>query len=108
MQNFKQDLLCTVNTQHNCADRQCKATGLQHIYQERQLTMNTQPVVSHNRAENDLVLNTAQMRDAIHVQRFRIISQMLDSDAIVHQSAVKELASLKALETASATAASGK
>lgn len=37
------------------------------------------------------------MRDAIHVQPFRIPSEMLDVDAVVHQSAVKELAALKAL-----------
>jgi hypothetical protein len=45
------------------------------------------------------VLNTAQMRDAIHVQHFRISSETLDVDDIVHESVVKELAALKALGT---------
>ncbi|KAF8220184.1 hypothetical protein L208DRAFT_1187294, partial [Tricholoma matsutake] len=67
---------------------QCKATGHQNVYQEQQLTTQTRPVVVHNRAADDLVLNTAQMWDAIHVQRFHISSETLDVDNIVHKSAV--------------------
>jgi predicted ABC-class ATPase len=92
------DLLCTVNVQHNCAEQHCKATGHRDIYQERQLTTHTQPTVAHNRVPNDLVLNTAQMQDAIHVQGFRITSESLDLDDIVHQSAVNELSALRALD----------
>jgi hypothetical protein len=101
-----QDLLCTVNIQHNCAEQECKAVGHQSVYQECQLTTQTRPIVIHNRADNDLVLNTAQMRDAIHIQRFRISSEILDMDGIVHESAVKGLAALKAIDTVSGTTAS--
>lgn len=103
-----QDLLCTVNVQHNCVEQHCQASGSQPIYQERQLTKNTRPIITHVRVPNDLVLNTAQMRDAIYVQQFHIASENLDLDEIVHQSAVKELATLKALDTTGPRTGAGK
>lgn len=48
------------------------------------------------------------MRDAIHVQQFHIASENLDLDEIVHQSAVKELATLKALDTTGPRTGAGK
>lgn len=92
------DLLCTINVQHNCVEQHCKATGHQDIYQECQLTTHTWPTVAHNRVLNNLVLNTAQMWDVIHVQGFCITSESLDLDDIVYQSAVNELSALKALD----------
>lgn len=92
------DLLCTINVQHNCVEQHCKATGHQDIYQECQLTTHTWPTVAHNQVLNNLVLNTAQMWDVIHVQGFRITSESLDLDDIVYQSAVNELSALKALD----------
>lgn len=57
--------------------------------QERELTQHTRPVVSHS-APGDVVLNTAQMRDAIHLQKFRIASPELDGDMVLTESAVRE------------------
>ncbi|KAJ6473443.1 hypothetical protein C8R47DRAFT_957896, partial [Mycena vitilis] len=51
--------------------------------------------VTHNRSE-DIVLNTAQMRDAVHLQPYRINSTPLDSDLIITQSAAQEIGSQKA------------
>lgn len=90
-----------MNIQHNCADNKCNTLGSRPVYQERQLTEQTRPAVSHIRTTDDLVLNTAQMRDAIHLQHFRVSSDTLDVDHIIHQSAIKELASLKVSATTS-------
>lgn len=54
--------------------------------------------IVHSRNPHDLILNTAQMRDAVHMQRFRIHSESLDFDTVVHQSAAKELKARKAGE----------
>ncbi|KAJ7869102.1 hypothetical protein B0H14DRAFT_3083946 [Mycena olivaceomarginata] len=64
------DLLCTVNVQHNCIDNKCGPTGARTIFQERFKTNQTQAEIVHTRNVQDIVLNTAQMRDAIHLQMF--------------------------------------
>ncbi|KAJ7844241.1 hypothetical protein B0H14DRAFT_2585305 [Mycena olivaceomarginata] len=79
-------------TNHNCMDNQCGPTGLRPVYQERQLTDQTRALIAHSKNPTDLVLNTAQMRDALHLQRFRIDTQQMNTDTIIHQSAVSELA----------------
>ncbi|KAJ7290654.1 hypothetical protein C8J57DRAFT_1213292 [Mycena rebaudengoi] len=86
------DFLCTVNVQHNCIENKCGPTGTRPIYQEREeVTDQTAAKIAHLGRADDLVLNTAQMRDALHVQHFRIESPMLDIDEIVHQSAAQEV-----------------
>ncbi|KAJ7246704.1 hypothetical protein C8J57DRAFT_1438159 [Mycena rebaudengoi] len=91
------DFLCTVNVQHNCIDNKCGPTGTRPIYQEReQVADQTAAKIAHLGRADDLVLNTAQMRDAIHVQRFRIDSPVLDLDEIVHRSAAREVDSQRA------------
>ncbi|KAJ7907725.1 hypothetical protein B0H13DRAFT_1568050, partial [Mycena leptocephala] len=62
------DLLCTVNVQHNCLDNQCRATATIPVFQERTKTSQTVARVAHTKNVNDIVLNTAQMRDAAYVQ----------------------------------------
>jgi hypothetical protein len=46
------------------------------------------------------MLNTAQMRDAIHVQKFRQNSGTLDIDTIIKESAACELITQQALQKA--------
>jgi hypothetical protein len=46
------------------------------------------------------MLNTAQMRDAIHVQRYRLRSPILDEEGIIMASAAREVASQKAARKA--------
>ncbi|KAJ7929641.1 hypothetical protein B0H13DRAFT_2228460 [Mycena leptocephala] len=101
------DLLCTVNVQHNCLDNHCAATAMIPVFQERTETTQTAARVAHAQNENDIVLNTAQMRDAAHIQKFRLDSTPMDLSIVVHQSAAKELASRKArTQTAEKTTAS--
>ncbi|KAJ7145018.1 hypothetical protein C8R46DRAFT_1232351 [Mycena filopes] len=88
------ELICTVNVQHNCLDNKCGATGTRPVYQERCKTTQTRAQVAHLNI-NDMVLNTAQMRDAIHVQKYRVAPDALDFDTIVFASAAKELKARK-------------
>jgi hypothetical protein len=97
-----QDILCTVNVQHNCAGHNCGTANTRHIYQERERTDQTRPVVSHI-VPQDIILNTAQMRDAIHVQRYRQHSEVLDADRIITESAAREVFAQKALQKSSET-----
>ena len=67
-----------METQHICLGH--------HLYSE----------VSHWHNLGDLILNTAQMCDAIHVQRFRLQSPELDGDAILTASVACKIQSQKA------------
>ncbi|KAJ7601530.1 hypothetical protein B0H17DRAFT_1241343 [Mycena rosella] len=89
------DLLCTSNVQHNCIDNNCGPAGSRPVYQERQITNHTRAEIAHLQNPTDLVLNTAQMRDAVHLQPFRIDTPAMDKDTIIHQSAANELAAAK-------------
>jgi hypothetical protein len=97
-----QDILCTVNTQHNCSANSCTTSNIRFIFQERERTEQTRPMVAHASPE-DIVLNTAQMRDAIYVQRFRLPSETLDSDEVIMASSARESASQKAIIAAEKT-----
>lgn len=69
------------------------------MYQERERTKNTRDVMSHTNHPDDLILNTGQMRDAVHLQQFRINYDPLDADFIIHTSAVREIDVRKAADT---------
>ncbi|KAJ7294046.1 hypothetical protein C8J57DRAFT_1042339 [Mycena rebaudengoi] len=84
------DILCTINVQHNCEVHKCGPTGFQHVYQERELTQHTRAVIAHVGEPEDFILNTAQMRDAVDVQRFRIASPYLDADTVITSSILAE------------------
>ncbi|KAJ6543258.1 hypothetical protein DFH09DRAFT_1249389 [Mycena vulgaris] len=89
------NILCTVNVQHNCLDNKCGPTAYRPVYQECELTTHTQAQIQHSTNPMDLVLNTAQMRDAVYVQHFRINTPTLDRDTIILQSAANELEAAK-------------
>ncbi|KAH9948702.1 hypothetical protein B0H21DRAFT_890351 [Amylocystis lapponica] len=97
-----ENILCTVNVQHKCAEHQCTTSGARSVYQERRHTDQIRPAVAH-RTPSALVLNTAQMRDAIHVQRFRIASPSLDTNQIVHASVAREVDAQKVVNKAATT-----
>ncbi|KAJ7435966.1 hypothetical protein B0H11DRAFT_2256623 [Mycena galericulata] len=84
------DVLCTVNVQHNCDAHGCGATGFSYVYQEREETTNTRPLIVHVGQQNDLLLNTGQMRDAASIQPYRINSPALDTDAVITASDMGE------------------
>lgn len=81
------EVLCTVNTPHNCCKYQCPTTGIRHVYQERVQTTQTNPAVEHVSNPDDLILNIAQMRDATYLQQFRIPPIPLDPSKIIQESA---------------------
>ena len=41
--------------------------------------------------QNDLILNTAQMRDAVHLQRFRIPSTPLNEEIVIQESVAQAI-----------------
>ncbi|KAJ7688026.1 hypothetical protein B0H17DRAFT_938745 [Mycena rosella] len=98
---LSQDILCTVNVQHNCHAHTCGPTGVRYTYQERERTEHTRPVIVHNGAQDDLLLNTGQMRDALHLQPFRVNSPVLDTDTLIMASVLREFDQKKAAASSS-------
>ncbi|KAF8180356.1 hypothetical protein BJ912DRAFT_1023704 [Pholiota molesta] len=93
------NILCTVNTPHNCDRNHCTANGFQYIYQERVQTSHRRPIVLHEAHPNDLILNTAQMRDAVHVQNFRIPSPPItaaEEERMIHDAVAATINARKA------------
>ncbi|KAJ7634017.1 hypothetical protein B0H17DRAFT_1164135 [Mycena rosella] len=95
------DILCTVNVQHNCHAHTCGPTGVRYTYQERERTEHIRPVIVHNGAQDDLLLNTGQMRDALHLQPFRVNSPVLDTDTLIMASVLREFDQKKAAASSS-------
>ncbi|KIK49700.1 hypothetical protein GYMLUDRAFT_117539, partial [Collybiopsis luxurians FD-317 M1] len=98
------NLICTVNVQHHCVGNKCRATGSRPVYQEGHIIPGKfQPVIVHENPHH-LVLNTAQMRNAIFVQHFRIRSPQLNAQELLTESVQREIdvrkAARKAVETA--------
>lgn len=60
-----------VNMQHDCIKNHCTMSGTKEVFEEQENSRQTVPIVAHKNLSN-LVLNTAQMRHAKHVQMLRI------------------------------------
>ncbi|KAJ3804502.1 hypothetical protein F5876DRAFT_53309 [Lentinula aff. lateritia] len=86
----KQSLQCTVNVQHDCNRHRCAVEAKQPAAQEREQTSKLKDEVVHKGDLNDKVLNTAQMRDADFLQRFRIQVPQLSMDVILEESSARE------------------
>ncbi|KAH9045528.1 hypothetical protein EDB85DRAFT_1852863, partial [Lactarius pseudohatsudake] len=80
------DILSAVNVQHRCYNHGCKASGVEYIYQERQVTTQIRRVVEHINP-SDCVLNTARMRDAAQLDAFRF---RIDPTSILFTDAILE------------------
>ncbi|KAI9435019.1 hypothetical protein BJY52DRAFT_1131296, partial [Lactarius psammicola] len=89
-------ILCSANIQHQCHSHHCIALGSEVIYQEQWATNQTQAVVVHN-APEDLLLNTAQMRDAAHFDQyhFPIDITLLNFNSAIMDGAQQEIDSCK-------------
>ncbi|KAI6157355.1 hypothetical protein BKA82DRAFT_4410080, partial [Pisolithus tinctorius] len=87
-------LLCGVNVQHNCAAHKCTGSSTAPVYEEREKTSKTQQRIEHV-SPSDLVLNTTQMHDAIHVQCFCIPPPPLERDWAIHTGTAAELEAQK-------------
>ncbi|KAI5996461.1 hypothetical protein F5J12DRAFT_697069, partial [Pisolithus orientalis] len=62
-----QAVICCVNVQHNCAGHGCTGSSTVLVYKEHEKMMKTVKWIEHHKPL-DLILNTAQMCDASHVQ----------------------------------------
>ncbi|KAI0628275.1 hypothetical protein C8Q77DRAFT_1068295 [Trametes polyzona] len=86
------DLLCTVNVQHACAIHRCGATGTTEERQERMLTGATKPTIVHQGpADEDRIINIAQMRDAFYLRPYRPTAEELQVDDIVTRAVAREV-----------------
>ncbi|KAF8891836.1 hypothetical protein BD779DRAFT_1437618 [Infundibulicybe gibba] len=85
-----ESILCTVNVQHRCASHRCEMTDATFVQQERHATSITKATVSHSNP-SDLVLNTAQMRDAIHFTGLRRNISPSNIDDAIMEGAIKEI-----------------
>ncbi|KAJ7933149.1 hypothetical protein B0H13DRAFT_1560248, partial [Mycena leptocephala] len=65
-----QDIKCTINIQHNCADNKCRTTRSRVVVNEREVTAERALAIEHL-TEGDLIVNTVQMRDAAALDAFR-------------------------------------
>ena len=93
-------MLCVVNVQHNCAAHGCDDQGQEIVLEEREKSNQTKAKIRHF-VPTDIMLNTAQMRDAIHVQRFRICASAIDRENAILQGAASEVAVRKQKEMTS-------
>lgn len=87
-------MICTVNVQHNCAGQGCDSSDRADVYEEREKSARTVARTHHFNA-TDIMLNTAQMHDAVHVQRFRMAANPLDRETAIMQGAQFEVDSRK-------------
>ncbi|KAL0566487.1 hypothetical protein V5O48_015525 [Marasmius crinis-equi] len=87
------NVLCTVNVQHDCIRNDCQVKEVHFRRQERHITPIRKGAVVHEGDLHDIVLNTAQMRDALYVQRFRIPMTLLDVEQTLMESVKKEVES---------------
>ncbi|KJA24725.1 hypothetical protein HYPSUDRAFT_94301, partial [Hypholoma sublateritium FD-334 SS-4] len=93
------NIMCTVNTAHNCPRNNCKSDGFHYVYQERVQTAHKRSVIRHSTRPEDWILNTAQMHDAEYLQKFRIPSDSLtvaDEEQLLHDSVAVTINARKA------------
>ncbi|KAJ3776881.1 hypothetical protein FB446DRAFT_784792 [Lentinula raphanica] len=83
-------LQCTVNVQHDCSRNHCQVERVRSVLQERERTGEVNGALVHRGNLKDVVLNTAQMRDAKFVQRFRIPGKALTLEQELTASAARE------------------
>ncbi|KAJ7127459.1 hypothetical protein C8R43DRAFT_897443, partial [Mycena crocata] len=83
-----QSIKCTINIQHNCADNNCRSTRSRVVFNEREATEERALVVEHL-SNSDLIVNTAQMRDAASLDAFRWTPSPLVTASIVQKAAEK-------------------
>ncbi|KAI1783686.1 hypothetical protein LXA43DRAFT_977008 [Ganoderma leucocontextum] len=93
-----EDILCTMNVQHNCAGHSCTDTARVPVFQERERA-HARAAIAH-REKGDLILNLFQMRNARHLQRFRIEPQPLVREHAILEGAKAEIDTRKSQKAA--------
>ncbi|ESK91187.1 hypothetical protein Moror_2907 [Moniliophthora roreri MCA 2997] len=88
----REDVLCSVNVQHDCIRQKCKVKRSAVIRQERHDTDLRKGRVEHENDPFDIVFNTAQMRDAKYLQNFRVPHTKLPVRETIYASTQREVA----------------
>ncbi|KAI5983239.1 hypothetical protein EDC04DRAFT_2592023, partial [Pisolithus marmoratus] len=83
-------LTCCINVQHSCARHRCTGLAAVSVYEECEKTMKTMRRIEHL-VPSDLILNTAQMCNATHMQQFHTQVQQLHHNRAIHTGAAAEL-----------------
>ncbi|KAG1784306.1 uncharacterized protein HD556DRAFT_1251521, partial [Suillus plorans] len=86
-----EQILCTANLQHQCQLHKCAASGTDFIYEERVKTSKTKLAIHHSGDPGDLILNTAQMHNAKHMQGLRIPIRQPDMNLAILEGAAREI-----------------
>ncbi|KAJ7764528.1 hypothetical protein DFH07DRAFT_376904 [Mycena maculata] len=94
---LRQEIQCTVNVQHNCADNKCALSRSKKIYQEHEEVSQKALEVGHL-SKTDCVVSTGQMRDAAILQTFRVKPKSLVREGIVRAAAELEFEARKTKE----------
>lgn len=87
-----------MNVQHDCISSSCDTSASRPVQQERHITSHTTARVAHRGNPNALILNTAQMRDAVHLQPYCVPRPVLDVsevERVVMESSVAEITKRK-------------
>ncbi|KAG1833240.1 hypothetical protein DFJ58DRAFT_736126 [Suillus subalutaceus] len=88
-----EQILCAANVQHQCQAHNCKdfASDIEFIYEERVKTSKAKTVICHVRDPDDLILNTAWMHNAKHMQGLWVPVQPLDMNLAILEGAAREI-----------------
>ncbi|RDX50748.1 hypothetical protein OH76DRAFT_1330032, partial [Lentinus brumalis] len=89
------NIICNINVQHNCAARKCKIVDVDRIGREEQEKTTRVAKAVRHAAPDDLILNTAQMRNSAKLMPFWCPVQELDREHIIHLSAMQEVEAAK-------------
>ncbi|KAG6913997.1 hypothetical protein DXG01_002988 [Tephrocybe rancida] len=101
------DIKCTVNVQHNCAKHSCTLGTEIAIIEERENTGQSYMGVLHKVPE-DLILNTAQMRDAVHITPFHPRMPQFNREEVITRAALLEINDRKKRQAKQADLAAAK
>ncbi|KAF7329540.1 hypothetical protein MKEN_00216800 [Mycena kentingensis (nom. inval.)] len=90
-----EDILCTVNVQHNCVDNGCKPARTKRKFQEREEISEKGDEIRHIDGSSAVnwIMNTAQMRDASTLSSFRPALSPLPRDTVIKAAAEFEFKS---------------
>ncbi|KAG1749271.1 hypothetical protein EDB19DRAFT_1629684 [Suillus lakei] len=90
-----EQILCAANLQHRCQAHNCKdfASDVEFVYEERMKSSKAKTVIRHVGDPDDLILNTARMHDAKHMQGLRVPVQPLDMNLAILEGAAREIRS---------------
>ncbi|KAF8515939.1 hypothetical protein JB92DRAFT_3082782 [Gautieria morchelliformis] len=84
------EMLCALNVQHNCAAHACSLDLNRVVYQEREASRMHTKAVRHL-APEDILLNTAKMRDQQWINTFSSSLTHVDMDILLAQACRDEL-----------------